>query len=60
MEIQVLGRDRHKKNVGYQGFQYFLSVPITNYRWYFLLKFEHFLWISYTTLFKIRRHQRQF
>ena len=37
----------------FQVYQYF-----TSYRsWYFLLKFE---WISYTTLFKIRRYQRPY
>ena len=44
---------------GYQGFQYFSRLPVnfTIYRWYFLLRFEQFSWISYTTLFKIRRYQ---
>jgi hypothetical protein len=32
----------------------------TLYRQYVLLKFEQFSWISYTTLFKIRRYQRSF
>ena len=39
----------------FQVYQYF-----TIYRRYFLLKFEQFSWISYTTLFKIRRYQRPF
>ena len=39
----------------FQVYQYF-----TIYRQYFLLKFEQFAWISYTTLFKIRRCQRPF
>jgi hypothetical protein len=40
----------------FQVYQYF-----TIYTWYFfLLKFEHCSWISYTTLFKIRRYQRPF
>jgi hypothetical protein len=30
---------------------------LTIYRWYFFLKFEHFAWISYATLFEIRRYQ---
>jgi hypothetical protein len=40
-------------------FQY-LYEYFTIYRWYFLLKFEQFSWISYATLFKIRRYQRPF
>jgi hypothetical protein len=36
-----------------QVYQYF-----TIYRWYFLLIFEQYSWVSYTTLFKIRRYQR--
>ena len=39
----------------FQVYQYF-----TIYRQYFLLKFEQFSWISYTTLFKISRYQRPF
>ena len=39
----------------FQVYQYF-----TIYRQYFLLKFEQFSWISYTTLFKIRRYQIPF
>ena len=39
----------------FQVYQYF-----TIYRWYFLLKFEQYLWISYTTLCKIRRYQRPY
>ena len=44
----------------FQVYQYFTT---SIYRWYFILKFEQFLWISYTTLFKIRslrRYQRPF
>jgi hypothetical protein len=37
----------------FQVYQYF-----TIYRWYFLLNFEQFLWISCATLFKIKRYQR--
>ena len=35
-----------------------ISQKFTIYRRYFLLKFEQFSWICYTTLFKIRRNQR--
>ena len=38
-----------------QVYQYF-----TIHRWYFLLRFLQFSWISCTTLFKIRRYQRSF
>ena len=39
----------------FEVYQYF-----TIFRWYFLLKFEEFSGMSYTTLFKIRRYQRPF
>jgi hypothetical protein len=39
----------------FQNYQYFII-----YRQYFLLNFEQFSWISYATLFKIRRYQRPF
>ena len=39
----------------FQVYQYF-----TIYRWQFLLKFEQYSSIFYTTLFKIRRYQRPF
>jgi hypothetical protein len=39
----------------FQVYQYFII-----YRWYRLLKFEHFSLTSYTTLFEIRRYQRPF
>jgi len=42
----------------FQVYQYILYITI--YRRYFLLKFEQFSWISYTTLFKISRYQRPF
>jgi hypothetical protein len=43
----------------FQVYQYF-TIYRPNYRWYLLLKFEQLLWISYTTLFKIKRYQRPF
>jgi hypothetical protein len=44
-----------------RGFQYFQVYQyFTIYRRYFLLKFKQFSWISYTTLFKIRRNQIPF
>ena len=39
----------------FQVYQYF-----TIYRWYLFIKFWTISWISYTTLFKIRRYQRPF
>jgi hypothetical protein len=39
----------------FQMYQYFAI-----YRRYFLLKFEHFAWISYATVFEIRRYQLPF
>ena len=45
-----------------QGFQYFFKTTSTSLFTgnTFLLNFEQFSWISYATLFKIRRYQRPF
>jgi hypothetical protein len=46
----------------FQVYQLFLIKYFTIYKQYryFLLKFEQFFWISYTTIFIIRRYQRLF
>ena len=44
-----------------QGFQYFSSLPVLHHlQGVLFIKIWTFLWISYTTLLKIRRYQRPF
>ena len=53
----------HSMNLCYitQGFQYFSSEPVLHHLQAVLfIKIWTFLWISYTTLLKIRRYQRPF